>query len=63
MRTAYTARAGVNRTTAKGTGRNLGEYAGGAETCPWVEGRSDPPTPLVNNINLGTAVIRIRMSS
>ena len=51
MRTAYTAGAGVNRTTAKGTGESLGEYAGGAEACPWAEGHSNPPIPLANNIN------------
>ena len=62
MRTGYTAEAGVTRTTAKGTGQNPGEYAGGAESCPWVEGHSNPPSSLANNINLGTAVIRTRMS-
>jgi hypothetical protein len=61
VRTDYTAGAGVNRTPAKGTGRNPGEYAGGAESCPWMEGHSNPPIPLANNINLGTAVVRIRM--
>lgn len=44
MRTDYTAEADSSRTTAEGTGRNPGEYAGGVEVCPWVEGSSDPPT-------------------
>ena len=62
MRTDYTAEAGMNRTTAEGTGRTPGEYACGAEGCPWVEGHSNPPPTLANNINSGTAVIRTRMS-
>jgi RNA-directed DNA polymerase len=44
VRTDYTTEAGDNRTIATRTGRKSGEVADGVESCPWVEGNSDPPT-------------------
>ena len=64
VRTDRTADARECGARAKGAGENPAEYAHGAESCPWAVDRSDPRTALriVNNINEGTAVIRIRMS-
>lgn len=43
VRADHTAEKPVLRDTlAKGAGRILAEYAGGAEVRPWVEGHSDP---------------------
>ena len=62
VRTNRTADDRDSGASAKGAGRNLAEYAYGAEICPWAEEHSDPRAALqfVNNINEGTAVVRTR---
>ncbi len=60
MRTVYTTEASDHWAMAAGTGQNPGEYAYGVETCPWVEGHSDPPPThllemVVEPVNVKTA--------
>ncbi|OVE78400.1 group II intron reverse transcriptase/maturase, partial [bacterium F16] len=44
MRTVYTTEASERWTISEQTGRNPGELAYGVETCPWMEGNSNPST-------------------
>lgn len=44
MRTVYTTEASEHWTIAEQTGRKSGEFVYGVETCPWVDGNSNPPT-------------------